>query len=149
MDSMVPSFLLVDGNNIIHAWPELHDLHRLRKGLAHVELQRQLLEYQDQTGTRVVLVFDGRGPGTTDERESGGMQVIYTNGKSTADDVIERLAAKYAAIFDITVATDDQLEQNLVIAAGGLALSSNQLRDALDRADAEMQRLLKNRRRGK
>ena len=147
MDSMVPfSFLLVDGNNIIHAWPELHDLHRRQKGLARTELQRQLLEYQDQSGKRVVLVFDGRGPGITDEREPNGLQVIYTNGSSSADDVIERLAAKYAEKYDLTVATDDLLVQNGVISSGGFAISSNQLSDWLDRAAGEMQRFIERRR---
>ncbi len=147
MGNLVPSFLLVDGNNIIHAWPDLLDLHRQRHGLAHDALRNQLLAYQDQTGKRIVLVFDGRGPRTTNEREAGGsLQVIYTNGKDTADDIIERLAAKYAAKYDITVATDDRLEQDLVIAAGGFAISSTQLRDMLERAEGEMRQWIERRR---
>jgi len=144
---MVPSFLLVDGNNIIHAWPDLLELHQQRRGLAHTELERRLLDYQDQTGTRVVLVFDGKGPKINEERDPNGMQVIYTSGSKSADDVIERLALKYAGKYEITVATNDRLEQDLVISAGGFAMNADQLYDLVERAEREMQRLIEKRRR--
>ena len=96
MKDSQPSFLLVDGNNIIHAWPDLLKLHRQSKGLAHQELIRQLQGYHDFTHDRVVVVFDGRGTKVEEERDSGGFQIFYTSSGLTADDVIERLALKYA-----------------------------------------------------
>ena len=54
-------YLLVDAHSVIFSWPELHDLHA-RNGLAaRVELTRRLTAYQDATGVRVVVVFDGKG----------------------------------------------------------------------------------------
>ena len=132
-DSKIPSsFLLVDGNNIIHAWPDLLDLHRCIPGSAHTELIRRLADFRDYSGERIVIVFDGRAAGTTEERPSSGLQVIYTSQSQTADDVIERLAIKYAGRYRITVATDDRAEQDLVVAAGGEALSADGLRQRIE-----------------
>ena len=41
----LPSFLLVDGNNIIHAWPELLKQHQKHPGRAHRELIQALSDY--------------------------------------------------------------------------------------------------------
>ena len=133
-----PSFLLVDGNNIIHAWPELLELHRVNRGAAHTELIRQLSEYRDFSGERVVVVFDGRGAVTTEERQSDGLQVFYSSSDRTADDIIERLAIRYGSRFELTVATDDRAEQDIVVGAGGTVLSSDGLREMLDRSGQSM-----------
>ncbi|MDF1861496.1 MAG: NYN domain-containing protein [Verrucomicrobiales bacterium] len=143
MNESRPSFLLVDGNNIIHAWPDLLTLHRRRRGSAHPELIRRLGEHQDFSGDRVVVVFDGRGVTTTEERQAEGLQIFYTSASHTADDIIERLAIKYAAQYDITVATDDRAEQDIVVGAGGSVLSSDGLRDRLDAAERSMRDWIK------
>ena len=60
---MQPDYLIVDGHSVIFAWPELRDLHARRSSLARDALVRKLRDYQDWTGVRVVVVFDGRGSG--------------------------------------------------------------------------------------
>lgn len=132
MEESRPSFLLVDGNNIIHAWLDLLELHLRIPGSAYTELIRRLSEFRDYSGERIVVVFDGRASGMTEERPTPGLQVIYTSRSSTADDIIERLAIKYAGLYRITVATDDRAEQDLVVAAGGEALSADGLRQRLE-----------------
>lgn len=127
MSSPRPSFLLVDGNNIIHAWPDLLKLHRRNPRDAHAELIRRLSEYKDFSNQRIVLVFDGRGARTNEERPSGGLQIFYSGAGETADDVIERLAIRYADAYEITVATNDRAEQDIVVGAGGEVLSSDGL----------------------
>lgn len=145
-----PSFLLVDGNNIIHAWPDLHQLHHKRRGLAHTELIRRLGELRDFSGHRIVLVFDGTGATSSEDRTPGGLQVIYTSRSRTADDVIERLAIKYAATYQIIVATDDRPEQDVVIAAGGEAMSSMALRQLIESGRRDLDDWLRrHRRRGR
>src|SRR5213592_736497 len=54
-------YLIVDGHSIIFAWPELRRLHARRSSLAREALLKQLRNYQDWTGVRVVIVFDGKG----------------------------------------------------------------------------------------
>lgn len=138
MEASRPSFLLVDGNNIIHAWPDLLAMHRRRKGSAHSELISRLESYRDSTGDRVVIVFDGKGATTREERREDGLQIFYTSESHTADDIIERLAIRYADTYDIIVATDDRAEQDIVVGAGGSVLSSIALRDILEAAGRSM-----------
>ena len=133
-------FLLIDGNNIIHAWDDLLVLHRRRRGLAHVELCRRLRAYHDGGDERVVVVFDGRRSEKQEEREQGGFQVIYTDGESTADDVIERLSAKYSGRFDLTVATDDIAEQQMVMSHEAHVMSAAGLRKLLEKAEGNWRR---------
>ncbi len=135
--SGTPPFLLVDGNNVIHAWPDLLALHRRRRGLAHEELCRRLRRLRDGSDYRVVVVFDGRGERTEQIREPGGLQIVYTEGGNTADDVIERLAARYSKRYRIAVATDDGAEQNLVAAMGAEVWSSRRLGDEIERASQQ------------
>ncbi len=146
-DTSRPSFLLVDGNNVIHGWDDLRDLQRRVPGGAYRELVRRLGEYRDFIGERIVVVFDGRGITLTEERPSPGLQVIYTSGGQTADDVIERLAIRYAGQYEITVATDDRAEQDVVVAAGGACVSIDFLRQRLDAAKREQEDWLKRHRR--
>ena len=138
MEASRPSFLLVDGNNIIHAWPDLLAMHRRRKGSAHSELISRLESYRDFTGDRAVIVFDGKGATTREERREDGLQIFYTSESHTADDIIERLAIRYADTYDIIVATDDRAEQDIVVGAGGSVLSSIALRDILEAAGRSM-----------
>ncbi|MCB1077874.1 MAG: NYN domain-containing protein [Verrucomicrobiae bacterium] len=137
------AFLIVDGNNVIHAWSDLLELHRKRRGLAHLELCRRLREFNDQSDYRVVVVFDGKRSKFSEEREPGGFQIVYTDGASTADDVIERLAGKYAKQYRLVVATDDAAEQSLVSAMGAEVWSAQLLRDTIDRSSGNWRKWLK------
>jgi uncharacterized protein len=137
--------LIVDGHSVIFAWPELRALHDNKTASARERLTRILTEYQDLTGTNVVLVFDGRGPMITHENEPGGIQVFYSNTGHTADDVIERLVAKYGTLYSITVATSDLLEQQTAIAFGGHCISAEGLRKLVTNARSTFARELKRR----
>jgi uncharacterized protein len=122
---------LVDGHSIIFAWPELRRLHDQRTSLARDALIRQLRDFQDWSGTHVVVVFDGRGPTVSQQTEPGEIQVFYSRVGQTADSIIERLASKYAERFQLMVATGDYLEQETASASGAETLSPEGLRDLL------------------
>lgn len=126
------SYLVVDGNNIIHAWEDLLSLHRKRRGLGHSALCQRLRLYHDVSDFRVVIVFDGKSGPRQEEREPGGFQVIYTDGGSTADDVIERLTARYSSRYRMVVATNDRAEQDLVAAFGAEVWSAEMLRSEVE-----------------
>jgi predicted RNA-binding protein with PIN domain len=142
---MSAEFLIVDGHSVIFAWPELRALHDRKTGSARDLLTKILTEYQDQTGVSVVLVFDGKGPVITQEKEPGGIQIFYSNTSHTADDIIERLVAKYGKLYQITVATCDLLEQQTAIAFGGNCISAEGLRDLIAGARTNFARALKRR----
>src|SRR3954467_3517826 len=114
-DSLQPAsrsrYLIVDGHSVIFAWPDLRKLHQRRTVLAREALAKRLRDYQDWTGIKVVLVFDGRGSDVTDSADPHEIQIFYSRKGQTADAIVERLASKYAADYDLMVATSDLLER--------------------------------------
>jgi predicted RNA-binding protein with PIN domain len=140
-------YLVVDGHSIIFAWPELRRLHEQRTMLARDALVKTLTQYQDATGVHVAVVFDGKGGHLSETTEPGGIQIFYSSGGETADDVIERLAAKYGADHDLVVATNDLVEQQTVLTFGANCLSAEALRNEIEVAASQLSRELKRRRR--
>ena len=125
-------YLIVDGHSVIFAWPELRALHSKKTASARHRLTKLLTEYQDFTGINVVVVFDGRGAMVTQDTEPGGIQIFYSSSGHTADDIVERLVAKYGKMYPITVATSDHLEQQTVITFGADCISADALRKLLE-----------------
>lgn len=128
---MRPQYLLVDGHSIIFSWPELRLLHDRRTSLARDALVRKLRDYQDWSGVKVVVVFDGRGPTVSQTTEPNEVQIFYSRAGQTADSIIERLASKYAERFRLMVATGDYLEQETASASGAETISPESLRELL------------------
>lgn len=127
-------YLIVDGHSVIFGWPELERMHARRSSLARDALVRKLRDYQDYTGIRVVVVFDGSGTVASEASEPHGIQVFYSRAGQTADAIIERLASKYGEKFDLIVATADLLERETASACGADCISVENLRAML--ADA-------------
>jgi uncharacterized protein len=127
-------YLIVDGHSAIFGWPELQRLHSRRTSLARDALVKKLRDYQDFTGVRVVVVFDGKGSSATEQSEPHSVQVFYSRAGQTADAIIERLASKYAKKFDLTVATADLLERETAIAFGAECISIANLRAVINEA---------------
>jgi predicted RNA-binding protein with PIN domain len=143
---MPESFLIVDGHSIIFAWPELLALQRRRGSAAREDLIKILTEYQDLSGVNVVVVFDGKGERINEVTEPGGIQIFYSNAGRTADEIVERLVAKYGHKHAITVATADLLEQQTVISFGGQSVGSEGLRRRIEDARADFATEMKRRR---
>src|SRR5438309_651646 len=132
--SVQPEYLIVDGHSVIFAWPELRKLHERRTSLAREALVRQLRDYQDWTGVRVVVVFDGKGSAVDASADPGEIQIFYSRAGQTADSVVERLASKYGEKFQLLVATSDYGEQETVSACGAECISAEGLRGLLESA---------------
>ena len=131
---MHPQYLIVDGHSVIFAWPELRKMHERRTSLAREALTKRLRDYQDWTGTRVVVVFDGKGAAVNASSDPGEIQIFYSRSGQTADSIVERLASKYGEKFNLLVATSDYLEQETVAACGAECISAEGLRGLLDAA---------------
>jgi len=129
-----PQYLIVDGHSVIFAWPELRELHARRTSLAREALVRQLRDYQDWTGVRTIVVFDGKGTAPNESSEPGEIQVFYSRAGQSADAIVERLASKYGEQFKLMVATNDYLEQETAMACGAECISAEGLRGLLDSA---------------
>ncbi|AHF91851.1 putative RNA-binding protein containing a PIN domain [Opitutaceae bacterium TAV1] len=134
--------LIVDGSNLLHAWPELRALLRRDRDAARARLVDLLAPLHDNSPEplRLTVVFDGRGSGLVVEHPAGppSFSCIYTPAGTTADDVIEQLVARSADPAACLVATDDQAERSTVEAAGAVWCSS---RDLAARAGAATDRL--------
>jgi predicted RNA-binding protein with PIN domain len=126
-----PRYLIVDGHSVIFAWPELRKLHAGRSSLAREALLKQLRDYQDWTGVRVVAVFDGKGKKVEAISDPSEVQVFYSRSGQSADAIIERLASKYAKRYELTVATSDSMEAETVHACGAEWISPDGLRGLL------------------
>jgi predicted RNA-binding protein with PIN domain len=127
-------YLIVDGHSVIFAWPELRELHGKRTSLARDALIRKLRDYQDWTGTRVAVVFDGKGTSVGVSSGPDEIQVFYSRAGQTADSIVERLASKYGEKFKLLVATSDFLEQETASACGAACISAEALRWLLEQA---------------
>lgn len=125
----------------------MRKLHSRRGVLARDELIRRLTAYQDASGVRVVAVFDGKGAAANEAGEPGGIQVFYSGAGQTADEIVERLAAKYASKHEMSVATDDYMERQTAEAFGAIAISTELLRALLDEAEGDLTRRIKQHRR--
>lgn len=141
--------LIVDGYNIIGAWPELTELKRESLELARDQLAGILKEYQRYTGMQVIIVFDGhmstgasvgqgsRHTGTlpvppqnqqSRRRNYAKFQILFSKKQETADELIERIVydmEKQGA--HIYVATSDLVEQQVTFGDGALRISANEL----------------------
>ena len=134
------SVLIVDGYNVVHAWPELKRTLETR-GLedARRRLVHELSEYAAHTGNTVTVVFDShdRLPSNEPAEVIDGVTVLYGTKTSSADHVIERLAqssARRGAASDVTVATGDNLQRALVGAMGVATISAESLAAEVQRA---------------
>lgn len=126
---MIRDILIVDGYNMIGAWPELRALAELDLEAARDRLIDMLAEYQGYTGRKVLLVFDAHQvPGLGARLRQSRIEVLYTREKETADECIERLVSQLSSgVAKVYVATSDHVEQRVVFGKGALRLSAREL----------------------
>lgn len=121
--------LLVDGYNIIGAWPQLQKLKKNNLAEARDVLIEKMAEYQAYTGFRVIIVFDAHlVKGIETKEKNYRVEVIYTRENETADERIEKLAISLNNIkTQIHVATSDFTEQWAIFGQGALRKSAREL----------------------
>ncbi len=137
-------YLLVDGYNLIFAWPELSALAAQDLAAARVRLADLLCNYGGFTGCRVVLVFDAyRVPqGEGSEQEYHGIEVVYTKQGQTGDAYLEQLISKLGPDSSVRVVTSDWLIQVSAVRAGVRRMSAREFLEELQRTDREIDSLL-------
>ncbi|GMB09984.1 NYN domain-containing protein [Thermolongibacillus altinsuensis] len=121
--------LIVDGYNIIGAWPELRKLRDEDLALARDLLIEKMAEYQAFTGYKVIIVFDAHlVQGVEKKYHEHQVEVIFTKENETADEYIEKLAKSLNNIrTKIYVATSDYTEQWAIFGQGALRKSAREL----------------------
>lgn len=121
--------LIVDGSNVLQAWPELKALAKRDRNSARSRLIHQLAPIHDAGEIRVTLVFDGKGTDLAVESPLAvaSFAVVTTSSAQTGDDVIEHLVANSADAAVCCVATDDNAERETVSALGAQVLTTSDL----------------------
>jgi uncharacterized protein len=122
--------LIVDGYNIIGAWPELRELKESSDlAAARDVLISKMAEYQAFTGYKVIIVFDAHlVQGIEKKYKNHKVEVIFTRENETADERIEKLAKNLNNIrTQIYVATSDYTEQWAIFGQGALRKSAREL----------------------
>ena len=126
---MTCEYLLVDGYNIIFAWPELKELADVNLDGARTKLQDILCNYQGYKKCQVILVFDGYkvkgNPGEVIQYHN--IHVIFTKEAETADQYIEKVTQQIGRRYQVAVATSDRLEQVIILGKGAMRLSARDL----------------------
>ena len=134
-------FLLVDGYNIIWAWPELRALAQGDIKAARDRLTDILMNYGGYVRAHVILVFDAykvRG-GTGEVNHLPNLDVIYTKEAETADLYIEKAAHELAKKSRrVTVATSDAVEQVIICGAGAARMSADGFLEEVKRTEQEI-----------
>lgn len=137
---MAKEFLLVDGYNIIFAWPELREISNYDLESARVKLADILCNYQGFRKNEVILVFDGYkskgNPGSVIHYNN--IDIVYTKEAQTADQFIEAVSWQMGKDYQIRVATSDATEQMIILAGGAARMSARELKREIEAANKEI-----------
>jgi uncharacterized protein len=145
--SLLPAVLLVDGYNIIGAWPCLKKT-RDRVGLeaARWELVEAMTGYSAFQGYETQIIFDAQHHRAASNTEiiTELLSVHYTDFGQTADTYIEKSCASLryqiaqSLIHRVIVATSDRAQQLTVQGYGAEWLSAQQLCGEVETAVCRM-----------
>jgi uncharacterized protein len=133
--------ILVDGYSLLHNWPELAPGKPRHSMEARDELIRILTLYRDATSTPITIVFDGAGKSAgTAYPSTPDLEILYSRSGQTADQIIERVAARMSEYGEVLAVTDDYAERDTVFYQGGMSSSCSNFIAAVERALQEQER---------
>lgn len=126
-------YLIVDGYNIINAWPELVEVAKDNFEDARWKLLEVLANYQGYAKSKVIIVFDAHMvKGNVEKKEyHNGLEVVFTKENETADNYIERIVGDISNDNCVRVATSDYLEQTIILGKGAVRMSANELHEEI------------------
>lgn len=135
-------YLVVDGYNVINAWPELIALKDISWEHARDRLIDTLANYRAAKGLQVIVVFDAHQVkgGTQKSEVISGVEVIYTGEGETADAVIEKLIGRLPKGSRVSVVTSDWAEQRIVMGKGALRVPAREFYLEVKRMENEMRK---------
>ena len=121
-------YLIIDGYNLIFAWDELRALSDVDLSHARDTLIHLLSNYRGFKRCNIILVFDAykRKDNEGSVTECGGITVVYTKERQTADAYIERSTYNLSEKNSVRVVTSDYVEQLIVLGNGALRVSTKE-----------------------
>lgn len=126
--------LIVDGYNLIHAWPRLAEVAKENMDAARSQLVNLLCNYQGYRQCLLILVFDAYlVPGNVGRIDKDHqVYIVYTQEAQTADMFIERTTHEVADLYQVFVVTSDALEQSIIIGQGAARISSREFYEEVE-----------------
>jgi len=126
------SITIIDGYNVINAWPELQKY--VSSDLEHSRdlLIEKLVNYKFITNEKIIVVFDAHyvknNRGT--KKKIKGIEVVYTKEKTNADSYIEKKVALLAKDLRnvIKVVTYDFAEQQNILGSGATRVTPKEFK---------------------
>ena len=137
--------LVVDGFNVIFAWPELAAIAETDLEQARDRLMEILANYAAFIRTETVLVYDAyKVKGGKGERfDYHGVRVVYTKENETGDAWIERFCHDVGKNQEVRVVTSDNLIQVSALRAGVMRQSAREFGEEIDRIYGDIEHFLR------
>lgn len=120
--------LLVDGYNVINAWPELMALNNLEH--SRDKLIDIMANYGSYQSYNVLIAFDAHGVSgaVTEQHIYNDVNVVFTGEGETADSYIEKTAYSLVRQGErVYVVTSDWAEQLMILGAGAFRIPAREL----------------------
>lgn len=134
-------FYVVDGYNVIYAWPEFEKM--LEKGLDHSrdKLINILANFAGFDGSSITVVFDAHlvKSGVEHYEIVHGIEVYYTQEGETADSLIERIVGDLGKKGNVFVVTSDWDEQRIIFGRGAYRLTPKEFRSQVIKVNKQRQ----------
>lgn len=138
-------YLVVDGYNIIYAWPSLDKMKNENLEHARDKLVDILANYAALSGTNIFVVFDAHQVKQGIERveERNGVRIIYTREGETADAAIEKMIGELITRGRVYVVTSDYDEQKVIFGRGAYRLTPRDLQERIKQSRAKEEKWTK------
>lgn len=149
MANSLKKHLLIDGYNIIHAWPELKkSLKTLGLETTRSQLVDQVRVIHDIEKIRLTIVFDGKGSDIEIERPTPEktFSLLFSPSGVTADTVIIQLANSAKKGQEIIIASDDSIIRISGSSSGATIISSQSLLDWVNACQTRQVHIIKDHR---
>ena len=127
-------YLIIDGYNLIFAWDKLKKLAEQELGHARDTLIHIMCNYRGFKKCNLILVFDAykRRDNEGSTEQIGGITVVYTKERQTADAYIERSTYSLSEKNSVRVVTSDYEEQLIVLGHGAARVPTREFIDEVE-----------------
>lgn len=136
------NYLIVDGYNIIYAWPELEKIKNASLENARNRLVEILVNHAALSEEQVFIVFDAykvKEGSQCKEIINNNITIFYTKEGETADTLIEKLVGQLTREkATVAVVTSDYNIQHIIFGQGASRLTPRELRARVKQAQAEI-----------
>lgn len=139
-------YLIVDGYNIINAWPSLKKVSEENLEESRDKLVGYILEYSKMKGYEAYVVFDAYNVKGTSEKieDYHVITVVFTKENQTADSYIEKFISSLSKYDEVAVATSDYAEQQIVLGKGCSRVPARELIESFNRSKSDLRKQNKN-----